>query len=78
MAASLSVPLIGVHKLSYEVSGLDNELRVPEVSGYALRARSKAASTALDSLDLSHTTSVEHEPLIPLGAPLDYVPHIGG
>ena len=57
VADSLAVPLLGVHKLSYDISGLDTELRVPEVSGYAMRTR-KAKTSALDSLDLSHTTIV--------------------
>jgi len=39
VADSLSVPLLGVHKLSYDISGLDTELRIPEVSGYAMRQR---------------------------------------
>ncbi len=58
VADSLSVPLVGVHKLSYEISGLDTELRVPEISAYAMRARTKAKTAALDSLDLSHTNTV--------------------
>ncbi len=57
VADSLAVPLLGVHKLSYDISGLDTELRVPEVSGYAMR-RSKARTTALDSLDLAHATTI--------------------
>jgi uncharacterized protein YggE len=58
VADSLAVSLVGVHKLSYEISGLDTELRVPEVSAYTARARTKANATALDSLDLSHTNTV--------------------
>lgn len=57
VADSLAVPLVGVHKLSYDISGLDTELRVPEISGYAMRAR-KAKGTALESLDLSHTNTI--------------------
>ncbi|WP_339748955.1 SIMPL domain-containing protein [uncultured Rubinisphaera sp.] len=57
VADSLAVPLLGVHKLSYDISGLDTELRVPEVSGFAMR-RSKAMATPLDSLDLSHSTTI--------------------
>lgn len=57
IANSLDVPLLGVHKLSYEISGLDNEQRVPEVYAYATRSR-KAKSSALESLDLSHTATV--------------------
>ncbi|QDU86879.1 hypothetical protein Pla175_02330 [Pirellulimonas nuda] len=57
MAASLEVPLLGVHKLSYDVSGLDTNIRVPDESGLAMRV--KARSTAsLDSLSLTHTATV--------------------
>lgn len=57
VADSLGVSLLGVHKLTYDLSGLDTELRVPNVSGYALRSR-KATTEPLDSLDLSHTTTI--------------------
>ena len=58
IADSLAVPLVGVHKLSYDVSGLDTELRLPEASAYAMRARTQAKATVLDNLDLSHTATV--------------------
>ena len=57
VADSLAVPLVGVHKLCYEISGLDTELRVPEVSAYAMHAHT-AKQKALESLDLSHTATV--------------------
>lgn len=57
VADSLSIPLLGVHKLSYVISGLDTELRVPEMSGFAMH-RGKAKTTPMDSLDLSHTTTI--------------------
>lgn len=57
VAESLGVPLLGVHKLSYDLSGLDTELCVPDMSGYAVRRR-KAMTAPLDSLDLSHTTTL--------------------
>lgn len=57
VADSLEVPLLGIHKLSYDLSGLDTELRVPEGSSYPMRAR-KAKTAALESLELSHTTTL--------------------
>jgi uncharacterized protein YggE len=57
IADSLSVALLGVHKLSYDVTGLDTEVRVPASSAYAMRALA-AKTTALETLTLSHTTSL--------------------
>ncbi len=57
VADSLEVTLLGIHKLSYDLSGLDTALRVPDASSYPMRAR-KAKTAALDSLELSHTTTL--------------------
>jgi uncharacterized protein YggE len=58
IADSLAVTLVGVHKLSYKVSGLDMEMRIPEASSNfmdteVMRSR---RSEALDNLNFSHTT----------------------
>lgn len=56
IAAELGTTLAGIHKLSYELSGFDKDIRVPGVSNFGGRARSKAASTGMGSLNLFHTT----------------------
>ncbi len=59
VADSLSVALLGVHKLSYEVIGLDTQVRLPATSSYAggTKAR-KGRAAALEGLMLSHTTNL--------------------
>ena len=58
VADSLDVPLLGVHKLSYDISGLNAEFQVPDTSSNPGRAR-KALTAPLDTLELSHTTTVK-------------------
>lgn len=60
IADSLAVSLLGVHKLSYNIAGLDTETRLPQPAAYASREamglKEQRAAEALQSLSLSHTT----------------------
>lgn len=58
VAEALGVPLLGVHRLSYDVTGLDTDLHVSEQSDHIVRRRSKAKSSALERLELAHVASV--------------------
>jgi uncharacterized protein YggE len=57
IANSLAVTLIGVHKLSYKVSGLDTEMRIPEESNDFMDTMTmrRSRSEALDNLNFAHT-----------------------
>jgi uncharacterized protein YggE len=58
IANSLSVKLLGVHRLSYKVSGLDTQVRLPrdrESSDEMMRRSSRYNSEALDNMNLSHS-----------------------
>jgi uncharacterized protein YggE len=57
IADSLAVTLVGVHKLSYKVSGLDTEMRIPEESTDFMEqmVMRRSRSEALDNLNFSHT-----------------------
>lgn len=60
IADALNVSVLGVHKLSYDISGLDTELRTPVVSKFARTRALKAADTELSAggLIFSHTTEI--------------------
>ncbi len=58
IAAALGTTLSGIHKLSYELSGLDTDIRVADVSSFGGRARTKAAASGMESLNLFHTTQL--------------------
>lgn len=60
VAASLSVPLRGVHKLSYSTTGSDHDQRDTELSAYASASKRKARMNyeALARLDLAHTATM--------------------
>jgi uncharacterized protein YggE len=54
IAESLAVSLQGIHRLSYEMVGLDRDLHIPAEPGALMRTRSMQQTAPLDSLDLSH------------------------
>ncbi len=58
IAHSLSVPLIGVHKLSYNLMGLDNDFYATPISAYAGTKRNMK-TPALENLHLSHITTLK-------------------
>jgi uncharacterized protein YggE len=60
IADSLAVRLVGVHQLSYKVTGLDTEMQIRESNDFmdAMVMRSKTRTEALDNLNLSHTSKV--------------------
>jgi uncharacterized protein YggE len=60
IADALAVTLIGIHNLSYKVSGLDTEMCMPEEKDFmeTLSRRRHSKSDALDNMNLSHTSKV--------------------
>jgi uncharacterized protein YggE len=60
IADSLAVALVGVHKLSYKISGLDTEMRMPEEKDFmeTLSRSRHSKSDALDNMNFSHTSKV--------------------
>ncbi len=60
IADSLAVTLVGVHQLSYKVSGLDMEMRIPEESDDFMETTvlRRSRSEVLDNLNFSHTAEV--------------------
>ncbi|MCC9604503.1 SIMPL domain-containing protein [Blastopirellula sp. JC732] len=57
VAESLGVALLGVHKLTYEVSGLDDMLRLRSESRDEYR-KARACASSLTEFGLSHTTQL--------------------
>lgn len=60
VAEALAIPLLGVHTLSYEVSGLlDTELHIPRTQERAsgIREFKRGLADVFNTLDLSHTTT---------------------
>jgi uncharacterized protein YggE len=58
IANSLAVRLVGVHKLSYKVSGLDPEMQIKEPNDFMDTMVSRTRTKALDNLNFSHTSKV--------------------
>ncbi len=61
IAQALSAQLTGVHKLSYDISGLDNELHFPAAGLKQYRGieRRKAIIAPLENLGLSHVCNLK-------------------
>ncbi len=57
VADALGVPLVGVHKLSYDTNRPDSNRVLGQMATFA-RAKAKARTEALDNLDLAHTGSI--------------------
>jgi uncharacterized protein YggE len=58
IANALAVTLVGVHKLSYKVSGLETEMQLKESKHFMDQEMDRSRRAPLDNLNFSHTSKM--------------------